>query len=167
MSATPRPWHHTQGPAPAILGITLHRPWSWAFFYGGPGMWKDVENRRANFPEVPAGTWLALHNGVCWDSAAEQTIQQRLPGTTGLLPENCPAGYIVGAVQVRRLMRSTENSGSRWRLPWEVGIWLEDRRILLPAPIPCPRGWFGAWHLPPDAYGAVAQSINSTRGWLP
>lgn len=168
----PKPWHHSQGQCPPVLGITLHRPWAWAFFGRSmllpdmpmePGL-KDVENRKAQFPEVPPGTWLALHNGTHWDKGAETTIRQRLPSTREFTVTDCPAGVIVGVVRVRRIMRSTEVSGSRWRLPWETAVWLETERHLLPQPIPCPSGWFNAWRLPDPILSNLLQQLGPTLG---
>lgn len=145
----PKPWFPSQGPAPRVLGITLHRPWSWAFFHGGPGHWKDVENRKANFPAVPVGTWLAIHNGAKWDAAAESTIRLRLPSTRALTHADCPQGFVVGLVRVRDIIRGGRCLYSRWCLGWGTSIWLEDERLQLQQPIPCAPGWFGVWHLPP------------------
>lgn len=166
-SLIPRPWHHSHGACPPVLGITLHRPWAWAFFGRTlrnprwplePGL-KDVENRPANFPQVPPGTWLALHNGTHWDKSAEDVILRRLPSTQWLDATSCPPGVIIGAVQVRSIMRTTSVSGSRWRLPWSTAIWLEEERLLLPEPLPCPRGWFGAWNLPEPTLAALLPQL--------
>lgn len=148
--AIPKPWSHTQGACPPILGITLHRPWSWAFFDGNPQDVKDVENLHEGFPRIPPGTWLALHNGRKWDKASETTIKQRLPRCQGKSEKDCPAGYIVGAVQVEKITRGDLliPRRSRWYMGWGTGVWLEPGRHLFTQPIPCPQGWFGAWELP-------------------
>lgn len=168
--STPRPWHHSQGACPPILGITLHRPWSWAFFSGAPGTWKDVENRKRGFPEVPPGAWLALHNGAHWDSVAENAIRGRVHGLGGIGPQDCPRGQIVGVVRVREITRGVPpawRQSSRWRLPWETAIWLESERHLLPKPIPHRMGWFNAWHLPPEAYTEIVAQLGPVMGLRP
>lgn len=174
-SANPSPWHHSQGKCPPVLGITLHRPWSWAFFGRTfrsrewplePGL-KDVENRKAQFPEVPPGTWLALHNGTHWDKGAEIIIKNRLPSTNSFRTKDCPAGVIVGVVRVAEVTRAVltpTKRTSRWRLPWETAIWLEDERHLLPQAIPCPRGWFNAWKLPDPVLHELFKQLGPTMG---
>lgn len=166
----PKPWTNSAGSCPRILGITLHRPWCWAFFHGGPRLWKDVENRGASFPDVPAGTLLAIHSGTKWDRDAEDEIGRMLatPGRL-IMPKRAewPGGRIVGVVRVLELTRLEWDTdagqgrrASRWRAPSEVGIWLDERRHLLPTPVPCAQGWFGVWVLPEAVRRAVVAGLT-------
>jgi hypothetical protein len=163
----PRPWAPLRGHCPPILGITLHRPWPWAFFYGGPGAWKDVENRGPTFPEVPAGTLLAIHTSTTWDADAATLIRTWLPECTAFGRNIMPEGWIVGVVRVAHVERlskpHTHRPPSRWRMPGqETGVWLEEKRALLPEPVRCPQGWFGAWVLPKNIEVDVLSQL--TRG---
>lgn len=165
----PKPWTNSSGPCPRILGITLHRPWCWAFFHGGPALWKDVENRGAAFPDVPAGTLLAIHSGQKWDQDSADELQRMLAEPAGLtLPKRAewPGGRIVGVVRVAELTRMEWNPekqpthhASRWRSPSEVGVWLDERRHLLPSTVPCAQGWFGVWVLPEAVRQAVVAGL--------
>lgn len=56
-----------QGLFPDIRGLTLLRPWPWAFLNGPEHKQKRVENRTWH---PPKGTdWIALHSGKGWDAS--------------------------------------------------------------------------------------------------
>jgi hypothetical protein len=158
----PRPWNRDRTPAPRVLGITLHRPWSEAFFFGGPGAWKDVENRK-RFPMVPPGTLLALHTSATWDEQSEPFIHERLPGIASHFA-TCMPGLLVGVVRVQEVSKGDLflPRKSRWYMGWGVGVWLAEERWRLATPIPFAQGWFGAWELPAWAESAVLEALAAT-----
>jgi hypothetical protein len=109
----PKPWAPSHGPR-WVLGITLTRPWPWAFFYGEPHERKDVENRKAQFPEVPPGTLLAIHTAAGWDGEAASLIRNRIPACAAV-----PAvfsGRHRGAEGhgTQRLIRQVERAPPAW-----------------------------------------------------
>lgn len=162
---TPKAWHHSHGQCPPVLGITLTRPWAWAFFRGSDSERKDVENRSDKFPLVPPGTWLALHNAQGWSSEDEAFIKGLLPASRNLRPADCPPGVITGVVRVREARKAAVRgvapaSSSPWHFRTDTAIWLDPERYLLPAPVPWPCGWFNAWHLPDKALASVLEQLQ-------
>jgi hypothetical protein len=146
-----RGWTPKKGRCPKVLGISLWRPWSWAFFEGPPEGWKDVENRTAGFPVVEPGTVLVLHNTAKWHEPSRLTIVERIPECAHLTKKDLPAGYLVGVVRVEQVVKGhlLEPRASRWRMDdKDVGVWLQPGRVRLAKPIPFNGGWFNAWTLP-------------------
>lgn len=150
-SGADRGWTPKKGACPKVLGVSLWRPWSWAFFEGPTAGWKDVENRTRGFPVLPPGTVLVLHNTTQWHEPSQLVITARIPECAKLGKKDLPAGYLVGVVRVEQVVSGhlLEPRHSRWRmLESDVGVWLQPGRVRLTNPIPFRGGWFNAWTLP-------------------
>lgn len=63
-----------QGLFPDIRGLTLLRPWPWAFLNGPEHKQKRVENRTWHPPKDT--DWIALHSGKGWDPQGAEYIHR-------------------------------------------------------------------------------------------
>jgi Protein of unknown function, DUF488 len=125
-----------------IRGITLHRPWSYAI----AKLSKDIENRSWECP-LPIGSYLAIHSGSKWDSAAQQTIEQ-ITGSK-ITQSDDPSGNIIA---IAKFGGNLTESSSPWFVHGNIGWKLED--IIPIEPIPA-RGQQGLWELAPELLDRV------------
>lgn len=135
-----------------ILGLTLWRPWDWAFLHG-----KDFENRLwvPSIFTLSKGDFVALHAGQRWEEEAVEFIED----ITGLtVPEQAdwPAGRIIA---VARYQGWTRESNSRW-FCGPFG-WRFDQVTKI-EPVPC-KGAQKLWALPPAVLAQVRYNYTLAR----
>lgn len=116
-----------------LPALAVHQPWAWAIMEAE----KDVENRNYRPPAQLVSKWLWIHATKQISKAGMQEVRAR--GMKMPDPEDLPAGAILGAVQ---LMKVVDNYPSRW-FTGPVG-WVLEHPKLLPEPIPV-RGQQGLW----------------------
>ena len=122
-----------------IYGLTVLQPWAWAICEAG----KRVENRTWK-PEIPIGTYLAIHAGKKMD---EEGI---VPGLRAV-PKNLPMGAIVAVARYQGLvMEDDENEWFCGPYGWQ----LDDVRAI--EPVPC-RGFQRLWKIPDDVLAVVRE----------
>lgn len=141
-----------EGPAPKILGLTLHQPWATAIAHGG----KRVENRSQR-PWCPIGTYLAIHAGKALDRAAVRELRRE-----GIaLPDQLPSMAIVA---VARLAGVVEEAPEGDQARWWVGPfgWVLDEVVPIEL-VPC-KGSQGLWRLLPEVQAEVRARFLARRG---
>lgn len=133
-----------------VRGLTLTRPWPWAFTDAG----KRVENRTWPVPRNLMGMWIALHAGKGYDAAAVELMRE---GQFNDAARLCPPDVLHPASIVFALARvtaCTEIDCHRHNPdPWAFGpfVWtLVDYRTLT-SPIEC-GGHQGLWRLPEHVF---------------
>lgn len=132
-----------------IYGLSLWRPWPWAFVTGPEHLQKRVENRTW---KPPAGVeWLALHSAKKWDAEGQAFIQR----TTGLrVPPDAehPSGQIFAICRLKHAFEANcPDDVDQWPANislWAFGpwCWVVDDVLPLVNPVPCP-GAQGLWKL--------------------
>lgn len=138
-----------------ILGLSIMQPWVACIMdvAGGPGEWKDVENRSWRRTVPPGGMWVALHAAKAEDDDAVRMLSRSLPHIhRQLVQVDQPRSAVVGAVHVVAWdsLWDLQVRGVLPRTPaWASGPYCAvfDQRVKLDLPIPC-MGARGMWHLP-------------------
>ncbi len=147
-----------------IRGLTLHRPWPWAFTHGG----KRVENRTWKPPPTIVGGYIALHAGKRFDPIAAERIYYGDFGVHPHLSRSPDAHPHSVIVAVAKLVGFREHHSSDPE-GWAFGpyVWKLPDVTLLSEPVPC-KGAQGLWKLPDDVFDAVARqcadSFRQPRG---
>lgn len=145
-----------------IRGLTLHRPWAWAFRHAG----KTVENRRWTPPKHLLGGFVALHSGFAWDEAAYEKMRTGFFGDRAkLVPIECyhQPGMITG---VARLRGWTEVPLARRVVPrpdpFEFGpfAWNLDEFRWFDTPILC-RGFQRLWNVHPSILKEIEKQCRA------
>jgi hypothetical protein len=148
MIANPLEWDRI---AARVRGLTLTRPWPWAFAHAG----KRVENRTWKPSPQSAPQWIALHAGRGFDS---EVIDMFRCGEFGAAARGVPVSRRdhvesaivalarLGAVRTLCDCCHTYTDGGRVADPWTFGpvAWCFDRVLILREPVPC-RGFQGLW----------------------
>ena len=127
--------------AKEIYGLSLWRPWPWAFVNGPDYQQKRVENRTW---KPPAGVeWLALHAAKRWDDEGAAYIER----ATGLqVPPDAehPSGQIFAVCRLTHVFElewpsDVEGYPDCVSL-WAFGpfCWVVDDVLPLVNPVPCP-----------------------------
>jgi hypothetical protein len=153
-----------------VRGLTLHRPWPWAFKHAG----KRIENRSWAPPPSIIGGWLALHAGQRWD---EESMFAMAAGDFGAAAKSVPQSELAhpsGVIEMLalctgyfELRKGAEQSALFDRAeavapePFAFGpyCWRTSEIITLAVPVEC-RGAQGLWTLPPDVFDHVAAQIQ-------
>ncbi len=144
----------------SILGLTLHRPWSWCLAHPEKfEVAKVCENRdysaygyaRKHGLNLRRGDLIAIHAGLKWDDEGAAWIQSVFDTS---LPSKAsqPTG-IVGLATLVAVTRQTlevyDAEGKAVRDPWareDRWHWYLDAAIPFYEPVPC-AGAPGLWHL--------------------
>ena len=153
----------------SIRGLTLWRPWPWAFTDGA----KRCENRTWKPPASVQLGFLALHAGKRFDHGAAAAMREGEFGAAGCEVPS-PGEHLVGAITAigfvsgfRQIERKTYTDGT-----YEFGpfVWDVPDVLALNRPVPA-RGSQGVWKLTPAALQGVreqaeewAASILCSRG---
>lgn len=127
---------------PDICGLTLLRPWPWAFTDGGT--WpKRVENRMW---QPPASTdWIALHAGKGWDVPGDAFLR-RILGPDVPPRDEHPTSQIFAVCRLGNVLRFVPEEGDSFDefMPpsisdWAFGpyCWVLTDFVPLLNPIPC------------------------------
>jgi hypothetical protein len=131
----------------AIRGLSLTRPWPFAFVNKGVGTEpKLVENRSWRPPHFIIGNYLALHAAKSWDEDDREWIEH----VTGLfVPRNrdSPHSQIFAVCRVIDYVEDLHDPRlSVSRRVWFFGEfgWLLDDLVELVEPVPC-TGGLGLW----------------------
>jgi len=143
-----------------VRGLTLTRPWPWAFLHAG----KRVENRNWAPPGFMLGGWLALHAGLGFDFAA---LEKFVGGRFGELAERVPTDrnahpcgviFALAGLRGHYVLDATEHSADPWAFGPEV--WELPGHLFRPLaePVPC-RGFQKLWKLPADVFHQVAAQV--------
>jgi len=141
-----------------VRGLTLTRPWPWAFEHAG----KRVENRGWAPPAYIIGGTVALHAALGFDYGA---LEKFVSGQFGVEaskvptdPKAHPAGVVFALARVRGhyMLDAGDRNHDRWAFGPEV--WQLPEYISLPEPVPC-RGYQKLWKLPPDVFDAVREQV--------
>lgn len=146
-----------------IRGLTLHRPWPWAFTHAD----KRVENRAWHPPRWLVGGWLALHAGKHFDAQAVEHFRDGLFTADALsVPvrkDDHPHSVIVAVAWLRGFYERADNEPMRDLWSFGPFCWVLPKVHVLPAPVPC-RGAQGLWTLPPDVFIAVREQLAQMGG---
>jgi len=151
-----------------IRGLTLHRPWPWAFTHLPESEAKGVENRGWKPPRQMIGGWVALHSGKAFDDGAWQRMRAGFFGSAAQAVP--PAGDHPDSV-ITVLCRLTGSYSLPGKSavhsdPWAFGpeCWElpASRRVVLPEPVPC-RGAQGLWRLPDEVFERVRVQFDRIR----
>lgn len=142
-----------------IRGLTLHRPWPWAFTHAD----KRVENRTWPPPDHILDGWIALHSGQQYDLGAEVRMAT---GDFGAAAEACPLGddkHLSGVITAVALLDHFEPRLAPTD-PWAFGpfCWHFCEVWVLPRPVPC-KGARGLWRLRQDTFEAIAAAWPKAR----
>jgi hypothetical protein len=141
-----------------IRGLTLWRPWPWAFTHAG----KRVENRPWKPPSTILGGYVALHAGLKFDHGACVGMQEGLfgPAAATINPRDTahPQSVIVAVAKVEGFKEHVGDPEG-----WAFGpfVWKMPNLMILPAHIPC-KGAQGLWRLPDGVFNAVADQMEGT-----
>lgn len=133
--------------AARVRGLTLTRPWPWAFASAG----KRVENRSWRPPSYCALQWIALHAGQGFDREVIELFRAGEFGDLALaVPEQeheHPKGAIVALARIGDVtyLDAEDRSPDRWA--FGPVVWCFDRVLILREPVPC-RGFQGLWRPP-------------------
>lgn len=154
-----------------MLGLTLHRPWSWAMFNGKP-----IENRKQKPWAKVIGTRIALHAGETYDYEGAEFIKRVLGVTT--IPHAEP-GMIVGTVLVAGWIAKGTKANVKFASEviasapelldlapseWFFGPygWVMREPIALPKQVRA-RGMQGLWLLPDHVEAEVRRQEDAAR----
>jgi len=122
-----------------ILGLSLTRPWPFAFVNGPEEMRKRVENRSWPPPQSAIGQYLALHAAQSWSEDDHDWIEE----LTGLIvPSRAESPHsIIFAVcrLVGYVEKVSDERLSDEQSQWFFGPfgWLFDEFVKLVEPVPC------------------------------
>jgi hypothetical protein len=130
-----------------VRAITLQRPWLYAILHLG----KDVENRSWNLPAWLDGLRIALHDGLVWDAAGAEWIENELGIVLPASLQHAPGGVIGATTRVRRERPTDEPS--RWAADGAQHWRLSETRAVNP-PVPH-RGAQGLWEVEEEALDEV------------
>lgn len=140
-----------------VRGLTLHRPWAWAFTNAG----KRVENRSWPPPKPIIGGYLALHAGMKFDKDVAADMREGLYGAAacGVPDESShPAGFIVALARLEGYhgVKKGQRDGT-----YELGpfVWRTPQVFALPTPIQC-RGFQGLWKLGEPWHDALEAQLD-------
>lgn len=148
-------------PVRELVGLTLHRPWPWAFF--APEIpaseRKNIENRTWPPPLrlVREGAWLALHAGKAWDERGDEFL--RGLGLRPPSPEDHPSGVILGVARVVGVVMVEPGRPVPGRWCFGPFGWQLAGVRALATPVPC-RGMQGLWPLPPEVEAEVRARLG-------
>ena len=143
-----------------VRGLTLWRPWPWAFHVG-----KRVENRTWALPRNLQGCWLALHAGHRWDHEAAERMRAGDFGPAALAcppgrGAGHPEGVITALAKVRGSVPYQHLAPHMQDDPWAFGpwCWVISEYVELAQPVPA-TGAMGLWRLPPELWAAVEAQV--------
>ena len=134
-------------------GLTLHRPWPWAFTHAD----KRVENRKWR-PEGMRGWWLLLHAGAAFDQEGWDAMREgRFGEAAKSVPAAHPSGVIVAVAKLDGVAPYLESDD-----PWAFGpfVWRLSGLVVLPSPVEC-RGFQKLWRAPQEALDAVNAQFDN------
>jgi len=141
--------HPTQGedrgPAPKILGLTLHQPAPFAILHLGQTV---VPQRRR--PWCPVGTYLALHAAAAIDRAEVR----RLRGEGLAVPDELMTSGVVGVARLAGVVQGPGAPPDGW------GLVVEE--VLPICHVPC-KGSAGLWLLDEVVLGAVREGWRAGK----
>ncbi len=168
-------------PGYQLRGLTLHRPWAWAFTDAD----KRVENRPQRPPKGMLGQWVALHSGLHFDQDAARRMRGGYFGEAArgcpVTDANCPPRMITAIAGVRgffEVVAAVAANDGNWSGfmhkdtgelvldPWKFGPIVIDTPYIvkLPTPVPCETGSLGWWRLPADVEAAVREQVEIAKG---
>ncbi len=159
-----------------LRGLTLHRPWPWAFTDAD----KRVENRPQRPPRGMIGQWVALHSGLHMDTDAALRMRGGHYGeaarTCPVTDTNCPPSVITCIAAVRGFFEVDivhengrdifvhKDTRAPITDPWTFGpVAIDSPYIVkLPTSVVC-RGAQGWWRLPEAVDTAVRAQVEIAR----
>lgn len=149
-----------------IRGLTLWRPWPWAFTHAD----KRVENRPWPAPRWIVGGYVALHAGKTFDKDAARDMHDHCYTAAADNVPTDPAAHPDSViVAVARVTGCHVHIGAPPKgtepIPWAFGpyVWELPDVVTLGEPVPC-RGAQGLWKLPPDVLERVAAQMPAPSG---
>ena len=139
-----------------IRGLTLIRPWLWAFLHGG----KRCENRTWRPPETIVGGYLALHSGLKFDRGTALAMRDGLYGARAKMVPLEDGEHPSGVIGAVARLTGYHLHADDYPSDYEFGpvVWRTPVVFPLPKPVPC-RGAQGLWKLPDDVFEAVARQV--------
>lgn len=138
-----------------IRGLTLHRPWPWAFTHGD----KRVENRKWAPPAALIGNRVALHAGLHMDAEGLERLRSGEYGPAGrLIPREHPASVIVAVALVAGCVTPDHPDVKDDPYAWGPFCWLLPVVDVLREPVPC-SGHQGLWKLPAPVRKAIDRQM--------
>ncbi|MGA9769137.1 MAG: hypothetical protein WBV94_08860 [Blastocatellia bacterium] len=128
-----------------IRGLSLTRPWPFAFVNGPPEIQKRVENRSWLVPAHLRGCYIALHAAKSWDEGDREIISDALGIDVPAKAESAHT-QIFAVCQINICAQPND---SRIRLPqrrWVMGpyVWICENFVKLIEPVIC-TGAQGLW----------------------
>lgn len=144
-----------------IRGLSLTRPWPFAFIRGPVQMQKRVENRDWKPPASLIGCRLALHSAKSWDESARGFIGEVLGAT---VPDRkaYPHSRIFAVCTLTGYVTSeTAASLRREQQGWYFGPygWLLSDLVELAESVEC-KGALGLWRLPTNVLVEVREQYQ-------
>jgi hypothetical protein len=151
-----------------IRGLSLTRPWPFAFTGGPDGLQKRVENR-SWFPNAGMmGHFLALHAAKGYSEHDREFISEKL-GVQAPAQSESPHSQIFAVCRVVALVTGIADPRlSEAQKDWFFGPfgWLLDDFVILNSPVQC-SGARGLWDLPNPVVGPLRQAyLESAPGGL-
>lgn len=145
-----------------IRGLTLHRPFPWAFTIG----MKRVENRKWSPPEWMIGGYLALHSGKKFDlDSAYQMLHGEFGEAAEAVPmqdRDHPHSVITCVAELTGCYSVEESQAAD---PWAFGpeVWETPVVHVLERPVAC-KGAQGLWTLTDRVFDEIAEQVPAQRG---
>lgn len=139
------PQGEDRGPAPKILGVTLHQPAPFAILHLGQTV---VPQRRR--PWCPVGTYLALHAAASIDRAEVRRLREE-----GLaVPDALMTSGIVGVARLAGVVQGPGSPPDGWGLVVEGALPI--------CHVPC-KGAAGLWQLDDVVLGAAREGWRAGK----
>ncbi len=126
-------------------GLTLIRPWPYAFTHGPVQYQKRVENRSWTVPLILRAIPIALHAGKGWDEGDRDLIEEvmgcAIPGR-----DEHASGQIFAVCVVRMCLRRFDARIPEDQRRWAFGpvVWVCEEFVELAEPVAC-SGAQGLW----------------------
>ena len=154
-----------------IKGLSLSRPWPWAFEH--PETPKRIENRTLARPNWV--DWVALHAAKSWDAKGLKYIQRSCPEIPAKNGDH-PQSQIFAVCRIQDCLTydpwsTSPDSIKKYVEPlksqkmWVFGpyCWVITDLVMLKTPVPC-SGARGLWDLPADVFEALQASYAEALG---
>ena len=139
-----------------IKGLSLTRPWPFAFTHGG----KLVENRSWKPPKNMIGQFIALHAAKSW-SEDDRMFINRVTGLEVPRKQSCTHSEIFAVGKLTGYVEH-ESQLPPEQVRWFFGPygWMIDELVILTSPVKC-TGALRLWTLKPDVLAELRESYRS------